>query len=138
MLIARTQEAHVDKSLFQDWLDRYVEAWQSYDADRIAELFSADATYLYHPWDADPLRGRDRIVSDWVDNKDAEGSWRASYSAVACDDDICVATGKSEYLTEDRASVDKTYWNVFVCRFDTDDRCSSFTEYFMEQPKPKS
>jgi hypothetical protein len=27
----------------QDWLDRYVDAWRSYDADAIGELFSEDA-----------------------------------------------------------------------------------------------
>jgi ketosteroid isomerase-like protein len=127
----------MDKRLFQGWLDRYVAAWQSYDAAAIGDLFSADATYRYHPWDAEPVRGRDAIVTDWVDNRDAEGSWRASYTAVACDGDACVATGTSDYLTEDRASVDKTYHNVFITRFDGDGRCSDFTEYFMEQPKPK-
>jgi ketosteroid isomerase-like protein len=128
----------VDKGLFQAWLDRYIDAWRSNDPAAIGDLFSTDVEYSYHPWDAEPVRGREALVKDWVDNKDAEGSWRASYSALACDGDVCVATGKSEYLTEDRATVDKTFFNAFVCRFDDDGRCSSFTEYFMLQPTPET
>ena len=49
----------------QRWLDRYVAAWKSYDSTEIADLFSADAEYRYHPWD-DPVRGREAIVADWI------------------------------------------------------------------------
>ena len=47
------------------WLDRYVEAWRSYDPDAIRALFSADAEYRYHPWDAParrPRRDRRRLA----------------------------------------------------------------------------
>jgi hypothetical protein len=131
------QEAHMDKGLFQTWLDRYVEAWRSYDPAAIGELFGDDVEYRYHPWDSEPVRGRETLVKDWVDNKDAPDSWRASYTADACDGDVCFATGTSDYLTEDGSTIDKRYFNVFVCRFDSEGRCSSFTEYFMQEPKPK-
>ena len=49
----------------QDWLDRYVDAWRSYDAEAIGELFAEDATYAYHPYDAEPVKGRAAIVADW-------------------------------------------------------------------------
>ncbi len=49
----------------QGWLDRYVEAWQSYDPGAIGDLFSADADYRYHPND-EPVRGRDAIVADYA------------------------------------------------------------------------
>ena len=47
----------------QRWLDRYVAAWRSYDVDEIGDLFAADAVYRYHPWDEDPVRGREAIVA---------------------------------------------------------------------------
>jgi hypothetical protein len=128
----------MDRRGFQQWLDRYVAAWQSYDEAAIRDLFSADAEYRYHPWDAEPVRGSAAIAKDWLDNRDEPGSWRANYSAEVCGDDLCVAIGTSEYLTDDRSAVDRVYHNVFFCRFDGDGRCSNFTEYFMEQPKPKA
>jgi len=47
----------------QPWLDAYREAWQSYDPEQIAALFSADATYAYKPWEK-PLNGRAAIAAD--------------------------------------------------------------------------
>ena len=45
----------------QEWLDRYVAAWLSYDRDEIAALFSEDVTYRYHPYD-EAVVGRDAVV----------------------------------------------------------------------------
>jgi ketosteroid isomerase-like protein len=132
--VGRAKEDLMDRSRFQQWLDHYVAAWQSYDEAAIRDLFSEDAEYRYHPWDAEAVRGREAIASDWVENRDAPGSWRASYSATACDDGLCVATGTSDYLTEDRSAVDRTYYNAFFCLFDDAGRCSSFTEYYMQAP----
>ena len=61
----------------QQWLDRYVDAWRSYDADAIGELFSDDASYAYHPYDAEPLRGRAAVVESWLSEPDEPGSWEA-------------------------------------------------------------
>ena len=44
------------------WLGRYIEAWRTYDRERIAALFSVDAKYRYHPYD-EWICGRDAIVS---------------------------------------------------------------------------
>ena len=125
----------MDKQLFQGWLDRYIDAWRSYDPAAIGELFTDDAEVRYHPYDTDVVRGREAIVKDWLEGKDEPDSWRASYQAVACDGDVCVATGTSEYLNDDRSAVDRIYYNVFICRFAADGRCAGYTEYFQQPPK---
>ena len=58
----------MDRTVVQEWLDRYVAAWEAYDPDAIGALFSADATYRYHPYDEgdDVLQGRDAIVRSWI------------------------------------------------------------------------
>lgn len=121
----------MDHAAFQSWLDRYIDAWRSNDAATVGDLFAEEATYRYHPWD-DPVRGRAAIVADWLGpDRDVPDSWSAEYRALAVDGDLGVAVGESRYLTEDRSAVERTYHNVFVCRFDADGRCSDFTEYFM-------
>ena len=120
----------MDRATFQAWLDRYVEAWRSNDRDAILPLFTTDAEYRYHPWD-EPLRGRDAIADDWLEAPDVPDSWSAEYHPFAIDGDVAVATGVSRYLTEDRSTVDRTYHNVFLCRFDGEGRCREFTEFFM-------
>ncbi len=112
----------------QAWLDSYVAAWRSYDPDAIADLFSADASYAYHPYDDEPLRGRDAIVESWLSERDEPGSWDASYAPLLVDGERAVATGESRYADG------RTFSNLYVMRFDGDGRCSEFVEWFMEQP----
>ena len=124
----------------QDWLDRYVDAWLSYDPADIAGLFSEDVTYRYHPYD-EPIVGRDAVVASWLGDepddastRDAPGTYEAEYSPVAVDGDTVVATGTSRYRDEPGGPVVRTYENCFVMRFDGEGRCREFTEYYLKRP----
>ena len=131
----------MDRADVSRWLDDYVEAWKTYDRDRIAALFTEDVEYRYHPYD-DPIVGRDAVVDSWLgegDHEDAstqdeEGTYDASYAPVAVDGDFAVATGSSTYLERPGGSVEKVYDNCYVMRFDAEGRCREFTEWFMKRP----
>jgi ketosteroid isomerase-like protein len=110
----------------QAWLDAYVEAWHSYDRDAIAELFSPDATYRYHPYD-EPEHGRDTIVEGWLEDPDEPGSWEARYEPLLIEGDRAVATGETFYRHTGRR-----FSNLFVLRFDVDGRCADFVEWYVE------
>lgn len=125
----------------QDWLDRYVDAWMSYDPDDIADLFSADVAYRYHPSD-EAIVGRAAVVASWLEedakddasSRDAPGTYEAEYAPVAVDGDTVVATGTSRYRDVPGGPVVRVYDNCFVMRFDRDGRCREFTEYFVRRP----
>ena len=119
----------MDTTALQAWLDRYVDAWRTYDEEAIGGLFADDAEYRYHPWD-EPVRGRSEIVRTWIADRDAPGSWDARYEPWAIEGDRAVAIGVSRYLGPDGESVDREYHNVFLCRFDEDGLCRSFTELY--------
>ena len=124
----------------QNWLDRYIEAWLSYDRDEIASLFSDDIAYRYHPGDA-PIVGRDAVVASWLgessdaddSTRDEPGTYRAEYAPVAVEGDVVVATGSSVYLAGPGGPVDRVYDNCFVMRFDDERRCREFTEYYRKR-----
>jgi len=118
----------MDHAGFQDWLNRYIDAWRSTDPAAIGALFSEDATYSYGPY-SDPVVGRDAIVRDWTTDPDEPGSWEAEYRPLAIDGDTAVSIGESRYANG------KKYSNIFVCRFDADGRCTEFGEWFMEPPR---
>ena len=133
----------MDRPDAQAWLDRYSQAWLTYDEAEIASLFSDDAVYRYHPWDDgdDVLRGREAIVASWVEpegsasSRDAAGTYESHYEPFAVDGDRAVAVGTSTYWTDaTRATIRVIYHNVFLMEFDADGRCRSFTEHFMQQP----
>jgi ketosteroid isomerase-like protein len=114
------------------WLTDYVEAWRTYDRERIGALFAEQAVYRYHPYD-EPIVGRDAIVESWFDEPDEPGSYDAAYEAVAIDGDVAVATGSSTYTGPD-GSIRAVYDNCFVMRFEADGLCREFTEWYIERP----
>ena len=94
----------MDHTAFRAWLDRYVDAWRLLDPVAIGDLFSADVRYAFDP-----------------------------FEVLAIDGEIYVAHGRTRYLTDDRAGVDREFANIFVCRFDGEGRCREFTEYYMRR-----
>ena len=123
-----------------NWLERYVEAWKSYDREQIGDLFAEDAEVRYYPYD-EPVRGRMAVIDSWLGEgeyesweRDEPGTYEASYAPVAVDGDVAVATGRSSYRDEPGGEIKRVYHNCFVMRFDTDGRCVQFTEWFMQQP----
>ena len=118
----------------QRWLDRYIAAWSSYDEQAIGELFAEDAEYRYHPYDDQPVVGREAIVASWVDDKDEPGSWSAHYDVWAFDGERASAVGESRYTNPD-GSFRTLYYNNWLLRFDGHGRCVEFVEYYMELPE---
>ena len=125
----------------QAWLDRYVSAWLSYDANDIAALFSEDVCYRYHPSD-DPIIGRQAVVASWLGESDSEsaptrdapGTYAGQYEPIAVDGDVVVATGTSTYRERPDGPIVRVYDNCFVMRFDANGKCSEFTEYYLKRP----
>lgn len=114
----------------QAWLDAYVDAWRTYDPESIGALFARDATYAYHPYDEGDavLRGREAIVANWLGERDEPGTWEASYRPLVVAGDRAVAEGTTRYASGD------VYWNLWTLRFDDDNRCTAFVEWFMTRP----
>lgn len=122
----------MDHESVQTWLDNYVEAWRTYDAQKIGDLFSEDALYFFSPFDEnDPVRGRAAIVANWLEEPDAAGSWEAHYVPVAVDGSVGVAQGRTRYLRPD-GTLEKEFDNIFVLHFDDAGRCTRFTDRYMQ------
>jgi ketosteroid isomerase-like protein len=111
----------------QKWLDAYIEAWRTYDAGAIADLFTEDAAYGYNPWD-EPVKGREAIVADWLSDQDEPGSWTAEYRPLLVEGHNAVAIGETRY------SDGKVYFNIWQLAFDQEPRCSDFVEWYMTPP----
>jgi SnoaL-like domain len=122
----------MDRRGFQRWLDGYVEAWKTYDRDKIRALFSADAVYRYSPEEPEGTKGRDAIADDWLSNKDEPNTYEAIYAPLAIEGDTFVANGITRYFNADRSQRDQ-YYNVYICRFNDAGECTDFTEYWMQK-----
>jgi hypothetical protein len=119
---------HPTREQFATWLDGYVTAWRSRDAQAIGDLFSSDARYSFRAG-TEVAEGRAAIVRAWQAH-DSDDQWEAAYAPLAIDGEICVARGWTRYFRVD-GSLGHEYSNVFMCRFDADGRCAEFTEWWM-------
>ena len=115
----------------QAWLDAYVDAWRTYDPEAIGALFAKDATYAYHPYDKgeEVVRGREAIIADWCGEQDEPGSWEASYRPLVAEGRRAVAEGTTSYTNG------SFYWNLWTLRFDEENRCTEYVEWFMVRPQ---
>ena len=113
----------------QRWLDAYVAAWRSYDADAIRALFADDAVYAYHPYDDPPLIGADAIAESWLGDRDEPGSWEASYAPVMLDGARAIARGETRYGTG------AVFSNLFELEFGDGGRCTRFVEWYLQHPR---
>ncbi|HEX4930960.1 MAG TPA: nuclear transport factor 2 family protein [Gaiellaceae bacterium] len=128
---------HITHEHVQEWLNAYEHAWQTYDADEVAALFTEDAEYRWHPYD-EPEQGRDAIVHAWLNpgdntsDRDAPGTYQGEYKPYAVDGSRAVAIGTSTYWTDaTRSKVARLYYNNWLLEFGDDGRCCSFTEYYV-------
>lgn len=123
----------MDHAAVQRWLDKYVEAWKSYDPQAIGELFSDDAAYYHSPY-GEPVRGRAAIVANWLEDRDTTGTYTAKYQPIVVEGDTAIANGRSTYFEADGKTFEREYDNIFRLRFDDEGRCREFTEWYMEKP----
>jgi len=121
----------IDHRSVTRWLQDYVSAWKSYDPQAIRALFSENATYRYSPYD-EPVRGREAITANWLENRDAPNTYAAEYKPIAVDGDTAVANGRTRYFEADGKTLKRQFDNIFVLRFDDEGRCTEFCEWFMQ------
>jgi ketosteroid isomerase-like protein len=120
-----------EKQTVNKWLADYVAAWKSYDPAAIGALFSQDAGYRFNPYD-EPVKGREAIVANWLENKDKPDTYKAEYKALAVDGDTAVAGGRTQYYEDDGKTPTRQFDNIFVLQFDSEGRCTDFCEWYMQ------
>jgi uncharacterized protein (TIGR02246 family) len=122
------------RTAVQAWLDAYVRAWQSYDPEAIADLWTDDAVWIY-PFGV-RARGRAAITAEWLAERhlDTVGGYDAHYEPIAIDGDIVVTHGRTRFFDPESGETQTEYDNIWVLRFGPDGRCSEFHEWYAGRP----
>ncbi len=110
-----------------NWMDAYVLAWSSNDADHIRTLFSDDAVYDRQV-DGGEWDGIDEIVAGWQEMDDQEDNWDFEWQPLVETDELAIVTCRTNYVDPP-----SSFRNLFVIRFDDSDRCYDFTEWWIEE-----
>ena len=111
----------------EQWMDAYVEAWDTNDPEKVASLFTTDA--VYDPQTADgPWNGLEAIVRGWLEIDDTPGNWEFEWRPLVETDQIAVVTCHTRYLDPPAS-----YRNLFVVQFGAEGRCRDFTEWWIDE-----
>ena len=116
----------MERETVDQWVQRYVRAWESNSPEDIAGLFTEDARYWTAPH-REPWTGREGIVQGWLDRKDEPGQWSFRHETLAVAGDLAFVRGWTEYPRDDPSS----YSNLWMIRMTDDGRAAEFTEWWM-------
>jgi ketosteroid isomerase-like protein len=106
------------------WVRDYERLWRTPGTDRLAELFTPDATYRPSPW-ARPVAGLQALAAFWEDGRDGpDESFTMSAEVVAVDGPTAVVRVSVDY----GGSGDR-WRNLWVLELDEDGRCAAFEEW---------
>lgn len=114
---------------FQQWLDRYGNAWVAGDPEAAVALFSADAAYYETPFAA-PMIGAEAIRRYWTEgakNAQTEVTFEATPVSLSGN------TGFARWRATFRRVPSKTFVEldgVLAARFDDAMRCEQFREWW--------
>jgi hypothetical protein len=130
----------MDHETAHGWLDRYVDAWMSYDPDDVSGLFTEDVAYRYHPYD-EPIVGRNgrrRVLArrDWVGWRlHPRRTWHPTRPSTLRSRSTVTPLWPPAHRGElSGEPVVRTYENCLAMRFDGEGRCREFTEYYLRCP----
>jgi hypothetical protein len=110
----------------QNWLDGYIRAWRSKDAEDIRAIFTDDAEYFFHPDEPDPAKGIDAIIAMWGDEP-AEPQF--DLRVLIEDDRLGIVTGWVDYPGL------KSFSNLWEVWFAHDGRAERFVEWYVKRPE---
>jgi RimJ/RimL family protein N-acetyltransferase len=115
----------MEKAQVTTWIAAYERAWRAPGTERLAELFTADASYSMGPYQ-EPAVGLPAIATLWeAERKGPDEVFRLTSEVVAVDGDAAVVRAEVRY----GEPVRQEYRDLWVLFFAADGRCRSFEEW---------
>lgn len=123
----------MDRASVSRWVEAYEDAWRTAGTDPLADIFTADVTYVPSPW-RPPVRGLEALRRFWDGGRDGPDEvFTFTHEVVAVDGATAVVRVSVEYL----GPGDTSHWNdLWVLRFADDGRCAVFEEWPFAPDQP--
>ena len=121
----------MDRSTVEGWIAGYERMWRTPGTERLAELFTADASYSTSPW-SQPVVGLDALARMWDAERVSAGEpFDMRSDVVAVDGNTAVARGEVDYL-----ATGHRWRDLWVIDFADDGRCRAFEEWPFAPDQP--
>jgi ketosteroid isomerase-like protein len=115
-----------------NWVEAYERAWRTAGTDRLAELFTRDATYQMAPFEERQL-GLGAIAELWeAERRGPDEVFTLQYEVVAVEGDTGVVRCEVAYGEPNR----RLYRDLWIIRLDEHGRCFHFEEWPFSPDQP--
>lgn len=111
------------------WVTDYVEVWRTPGTDRLADLFSPDATYIQGPY-REPVEGLEAIAQMWEAERPESERFDFTHELVATDGGTSVVRVEVRYT----APREQEWRDLWIVRLGADNRCTHFEEWPFAPP----
>jgi hypothetical protein len=111
------------------WVDGYIDAWRTEDAQGVERLFTENACYRRSPYEESEV-GHDAIKAFWL--ADAGETFSVKAEPVAIEGQTAVVRLQVNYS----GSVQQEYRDLWLLEFADDGRVSDFEEWAYWPGKP--
>jgi hypothetical protein len=106
------------------WVRDYERLWRTPGTNGLAELFTADASYLTSPW-APPIEGLPALAEFWEEGRDGpDEPFTMTSEVIAADGPTAVVRVSVEY-----GGGGGRWRDLWILGFDDDGRCAAFEEW---------
>jgi ketosteroid isomerase-like protein len=115
----------MNRAALTAWIDAYERAWRTPGTGLLAQLFSADATYLTAPFET-PIRGLPAIAEFWEAERDGpDEPFTLTWEPVAVEGQTGVARAEVTYSDPPA----RLYRDLWIVTLDSEGRCAAFEEW---------
>ncbi|GAB3430386.1 nuclear transport factor 2 family protein [Flindersiella endophytica] len=122
----------MDRDAVERWVGGYERAWRTPGTASLAELFSADVSYLPSPW-RQPISGLARLRPWWEEGRSgADEPFTMTSEVVAVDGNTAVVRVAVTYEHDDPSQ----WRDLWVLHFDAAGRCTTFEEWPFTPDQP--
>lgn len=114
-----------DRAQVNRWLAGYESAWRAPGTEGLADLFTADASYLRSPYEQ-PVTGLAAIARMWEEERDSPSEiFTLATDILAVDGATAVVRAEVHY----GAPPHQEYRDLWIIRLRDDGRCTWFEEW---------
>ena len=113
-----------ERATVEAWVRDYERLWRTEGTDGLAELFTADASYLPSPW-ARPIVGLPAIAEFWESERTGpDEAFTMASEVIAVDGSTAVVRVSVEY-----GASGSRWRDLWVLELGEDGRCTAFEEW---------
>jgi hypothetical protein len=124
----------MDRDMFDQWLQRYIDCQERGEPEGIRQLWAEDGVYWWGPFE-EPRYGVEAVYEHHRDALSHQSDWKCECEVLAVTDKYGIARFHLT-LNDEMLGAPNTYDGIFLVHLDDEGRCTLFQEWYHSTKTP--